>query len=113
MRTDQGLLAFGRHGADKGDDGFHVLSVHVGEGHAAFLHLDTVMAEKIFQDRRGKNRSCACQGRGSYSSGQSTNAMTAFAGVMLEDFLAAQGERAQWSGCGLLRGYGWRGTGWG
>lgn len=86
---------------------------HVGEGHSAFLHLDTVMAEKIFKDRCGKNRSCPGQGRGGNGSRQSSNAMTAFAGVVLEDFLSAQGKRAEWSGCSLLHRCGWCRIGWG
>ena len=111
--TLYGSLSLGGHGANKSDDGFHVLRIHVGEGHAAFLHLDTVMAQKIFKDRRGKNRGCAGQWWGGNGSGRSTNAMTAFAGVALEDFLSAQSERAERNGCGLLFGRGLRRIGCG
>jgi hypothetical protein len=33
----------------------HVWRIHVGQRHAAFLHLDTVVPENIFQNRRGKD----------------------------------------------------------
>lgn len=80
-----GLLPIGGHGhcADVGDESFHVLWVHVGQRHPALHHLNSVVAEQVFEHGGRKDGSGPSEFRGGDGTAQASDPVAGLAGVAL------------------------------